>query len=118
MPESVGMMGRRTIEVSTVSSNPHRQLAFVSREALQKTREGLQKLAESRNPNAAVPKRMTRPHAIRALRREIAAAIRKGYEVDDLLAVFKEQGIEIDAESFREYWRQARKKKSNSSESS
>jgi hypothetical protein len=115
-PESDGKMWHRRIEDRSLPSNTPRQLAFVSREALEKAREGLQRLAESRNPNAAVPKRMTRPHAVRALRREIAAAIRKGYEVDDVLAVFKEQGIAVEAKSFREYWRQARKKKTNHTE--
>jgi hypothetical protein len=91
-----------------------RQLAFVSRDALQKVRDGLKTLAENRNPNAAMPQKVSRPRAIRALRREIAAVFKKDYAVDDLLAIFSQEGIEIDAESFREYWRQARKKKSTS----
>lgn len=89
-----------------------RQLPFVTREALQKIRDGLKNLAETRNPNAAVPQRVSRPGAVRALRREISAAFKKDYEVEDLLAIFSQQGIEIDPESFREYWRQVRKKKS------
>jgi hypothetical protein len=91
-----------------------RQLPFVTRDALQKVRDGLKSLAETRNPNAAMPQKVSRPRAIRALRREIAAAFRKDYEVEDLLAVFSQQGIDIDPESFREYWRQTRKKKSGS----
>lgn len=91
-----------------------RQLPFVTREALQKVRDGLKNLAGIRNPNAAIPNKVSRPRAIRALRREISAAFKKDYEVEDLLAVFSQQGIEIDPESFREYWRQARKKKTES----
>ena len=90
------------------------QIPFVSRESLQKVRERIKTLAETRNPNASVPKKVSRPGAVRALRREIAAAFRKDYEVEDLLAQFALEGIEIDAESFREYWRQARKKKRES----
>jgi hypothetical protein len=113
-PEAVGKMWRQTTEDRTLPSNTPKPFEFVTREALQKTREGLQKLAEIKNPNAAMPKRMTRRHAMRVLRREIAAAIRKGYEADDVLTVFKAQGIEINAKTFREYWRQAHKKKTHS----
>jgi hypothetical protein len=91
-----------------------RQLPFVTREALQKTRDGLTKLAETRNPNAAIPQKITRPGAVRALPREIAAAFKRVFEVEDLLRVFSEQGIDIDPGSFREYWRQVRKKKTGS----
>lgn len=91
-----------------------RQLRFVSRESLQKAREELGKLAETRNPNATIPQKVTRPRAIRALRREIAATFKKGYEVEDVLAALSQQGIEIDPVSFREYWRQANKKRTSS----
>ena len=90
------------------------QLPFVTREALQKARDGLMKLAETRNPNAAIPQKITRPGAVRALRREITAAFKKDYEVEDLLRIFSEQGIDIDPSSFREYWRQVRRKKHGS----
>jgi len=84
--------------------------AFITREALQKIRDGLKALAQKRNPNATVPKRVSRPRAVKALRAEISAALKKRYEVEDLLAVFRQQGMEIDPKSFREYWRDARKK--------
>ena len=91
-----------------------RPFPSVSREAIQKLRERLADLAKTRNPNAAIPSRVSRPRAVQILRREIAAAFRKGYEIEDLLAQFAQAGFEIDAESFREYWRETRKKKSGS----
>ena len=109
-----GIAGLQRLEVSSDLMTGRRQLTLVSRDALQKVRDKLKTLAEKRNPNAAIPQKVSRPRAIRALRREISAVFKKNYEVDDLLAVLSQEGIEIDAESFREYWRQARKKKSAS----
>jgi hypothetical protein len=91
-----------------------REVTYVTREMIHKLRESLTRVAETRNPNAALPQKVSRPRAIRALRKEITAVFRRGYEVEDLLASFKEQGLEIDAASFREYWRQTRKKKNGS----
>jgi hypothetical protein len=78
---------------------------------LRNVREGLARLAESRNPNAAIPQKVSRPQLIRFLRREIAAVFRMEYEVEDLLALFREHGVDLNARTFREYWRQACKKK-------
>jgi len=89
-----------------------RQVLFVTRESLQNVREGLAKLGESRNPNADIPQKVSRPQVIRALRREIAAVFRMDYEVEDLLAVLRQHGIDMDSRTFREYWRQAQRKRS------
>lgn len=88
-----------------------RQVVYLSRDSLAKVREGLVRLAETRNPNASVPPKVTRPQLVRILRREIAAALRMEYEVEDVLALLSQHGIELDARTFREYWRQLRKKK-------
>ena len=91
-----------------------RSLAFVTREALQTARQELQKLAETRNANAAIPPKVTRPRAIRALRSEIATAFKQGYEIADVLTVLSEHGIDIPADTFREYWRQVKRKRARS----
>lgn len=90
-----------------------RQVQVFTRETIQKLRERLTSLAKSRNPNATLPQKITRPQAIKVLRKEIRAVFERDYEVDDLLEIFKEQGLEIDAASFREYWRQTKQKKTS-----
>lgn len=89
----------------------HRQPGRIDRDAVQKVREDLTKLAESRNPNASVPPRVSRPQLIRALRREIAAAFRMEYDVQDIIDVLAQQGVDIDRRTFREYWRQVQRRK-------
>jgi hypothetical protein len=84
---------------------------YLSRDSLEKVREGLMRLAETRNPNAAVPPKVTRPQLVRILRRESATALRMEYEVEDVLGLFSQHGVELDSRTFREYWRQLRKKK-------
>lgn len=83
----------------------------INRDAVRKVREHLTTLAESRNPNASVRPRVSRPQLIRALRREIAAAFRMEYDVQDIIDVLAQQGVDIDRRTFREYWRQAQKRK-------
>jgi len=46
----------------------------------------MEKMAETRNPNAAIPKKITPPRLIRALRPEITAILKQGYDVDDIVA--------------------------------
>jgi hypothetical protein len=91
-----------------------RSLAFVTREVLQTVRCELQKLAETRNANAAIPLKVTRPRAIRALRSEIAAVFKQGYEIADVLTVLNRHGIDIPTDAFREYWRQVKRRRAGS----
>ena len=51
---------------------------------------------------------MTRPQLVKALRREIAAAFKQGYVVEDIVTLLTEQGIDIEATTFRRYWRRAK----------
>jgi len=47
---------------------------------------------------------------IRALRGEIAAMFKQGYELEDVTTVLVDHGIEIDPRAFREYWRGVRRR--------
>ncbi len=83
----------------------HRQIIFLTRETLQTAKADLLKKAETKNPNAALPEKLSRPHIIRALRAEIAAMFRQGYVVEDIIGVLADNGIPMDPRTFREYWR-------------
>ena len=60
---------------------------------------------------------MTRPQFVKALRREIAAAFKQGYVVEDIVTLLTEQGIDIEATTFRRYWRRAKTSPGRSSNS-
>jgi|GEM_PF-6926100 len=92
---------------------PHRQIVFVTRETLQTVKAHLLKKAETKNPNAALPQKLSRPHIIRALRAEIARMFRQGYAVEDVIAVLADNGIPMDPRTFREYWRVTKRKGSH-----
>ncbi len=89
-----------------------RRVAFFSPEALNNARERLKQLAQVRNANGTIPKKITRPRLIRELRSEITAALKKGYEFEDILAILNQDGIDIHEGAFREYWRLAKRRKS------
>jgi hypothetical protein len=84
------------------------QMTFITRDVLQQARAGLQHLAQTRKAQATIPEKLTRPHLIRALRGEIRAAFKRGYEIQDILALLGQHGVAMDAETFRRCWRQAR----------
>jgi len=63
-----------------------RQRTIITLDVLQQTRVKMEKMAETRNPNAAIPKKITPPRLIRALRPEITAILKQGYDVDDIVA--------------------------------
>jgi len=88
-----------------------RQRTIITRDVLQQTRVQLQQMAKTRNPNAAIPKKITPPGVIRALRPEITAILKQGYDVDDIVAVLGEQGILLNVRTFREYWRALRRRR-------
>lgn len=90
-----------------------RHRSIITRDLFQQTRVQLQRMAQTRNPNAAVPKKITPPGLIRTLRREIAAILKQGYDVDDIVAVLGEQGIVLNARTFMEYWRATRRKRTD-----
>jgi len=83
-------------------------MTFVTRDVLQQARADLRRLAETRKPQAVIPEKVTRPHMIRALRGEIRAAFKRGYEIEDIITLLGQHGIAMDAETFRRCWRQAR----------
>jgi hypothetical protein len=100
---------RRCTILSTDSRTP-----TISRESLQQAAGRLRRLAEKRKPESTIPHMMTRPHLVKALRREIAAAFKQGYVVEDIVTLLTEQGIDIEATTFRRYWRRAKSSPSRS----
>lgn len=87
-------------------------MTFVTRDVLQQAKADLQHMAETRKPQATIPEKLTRPHLIRALRAEIRAAFKRGYGAEDIVELLGQNGIAMDAETFRRCWRQARSAKS------
>jgi hypothetical protein len=88
-----------------------RRIDYVTREAFQSALERVKQLAHVRKPSGTIPKKITRPRVIREMRGEIAAALKKGHEIEDIVAAICLDGIDIDVQAFREYWRQAKRKK-------
>lgn len=86
-----------------------RPVAFVTGEVLQQAMEEMRRIAATRKPHGTIPKRVTRPHLTRALRGEIKAMFKQGYEVEDVTALLGQHGIEIDTATFRRYWRQTKR---------
>lgn len=87
-----------------------RRIPYVTREVVQQAKAALQRIAETRNPNAAIPQRISRPSVVRALRGEIATMFKQGYELEDVTAVLIDHGVDIDPQAFREYWRAVRRR--------
>ncbi len=79
----------------------------ISREVLQQAAGDLRRLAEKRKPKETIPPILTHPQVIKVLRPEIAAVFKQGYEVADIIALLSQQGINIEATTFRTYWRRA-----------
>lgn len=105
MDISLAIMGEVTM------TQNKEQRTIITRDLFQQTRVQLQQMAETRNPNAAIPKKITPPGLIRALRPEITAILKQGYDVDDIVAVLSNQGILLNARTFREYWRAVKRKR-------
>ena len=95
--------------MSTTSRTP-----TISRESLQQAAGRLRRLAEQKKVEPTIPSTMTRPALIKALRREIGAAFKQGYVVEDIVTLLNEQGIDIEATTFRRYWRRAKSSPSRS----
>jgi len=88
-----------------------RRIDFVTREAFQSAHDRVKQLAHIRKSNGTIPKKITRPRVIREMRGDIAAALKKGHEIEDIVAAICLDGIDIDVGAFREYWRQAKRKR-------
>jgi hypothetical protein len=88
-----------------------RRIDYVTREAFQSALDRVKKLAQVRKSSGIIPKKITRPRVIREMRGEIAAALKKGHEIEDIVAAICLDGIDIDVQAFREYWRQAKRKR-------
>jgi len=84
------------------------RMTFVTRDVLQRAKADLEHMAEARKPPGKIPEKVTRPHLIRALRGEIRALLKRGYSAEDVIALLGQLGIQMDAETFRRCWRQAR----------
>ena len=85
----------------------------ITREILQETMADMRRLAETRKPNGALPRAVTRPQLIRTLRGEIAAIFKQGYDIEDVIELLGQHGIQIDFETFRRYWRRSKRARSN-----
>ncbi len=96
--------------MSTASRTP-----TISREALQQAAGRLRRLAEEKKVEPTIPDKMTRPQLVKALRGEIAAAFKQGYVVEDIVILLNEQGINIEATTFRRYWRRAKQRSGRAS---
>jgi hypothetical protein len=88
-----------------------RRIDYVTREAFQSALDRVKQLAQVRKSSGTIPNKITRPRVIREMRGEIAAALKKGHEIEDIVAAICLDGIDIDVQAFREYWRQAKRKR-------
>ena len=88
-----------------------RRIDFGTREVFQSAHDRVKQLAQVRKSNGTIPKKLTRPRVIREMRADIAAALKKGHEIEDIVAAICLDGIDIDVGTFREYWRQAKRKR-------
>ena len=89
-----------------------RRIDYVTRDAFQSALDRVKQLTQVRKSSGAIPKKITRPRVIREMRGEIAAALKKGHDIEDIVAAICLDGIDIDVQAFREYWRQAKRKRS------
>jgi hypothetical protein len=88
-----------------------RRIDYVTREAFESALDRVKQLTQVRKSSGTIPKRITRPRVIREMRGEISAALKKGHEIEDIVAAICLDGIDIDVGTFREYWRQAKRKR-------
>jgi hypothetical protein len=88
-----------------------RRIDYVTREEFESAHDRVKQLAQVRKSNGTIPKKITRPRVIREMRGDIAAALKKGHEIEDIVAAICLDGIDIDVATFREYWRQAKRKR-------
>jgi hypothetical protein len=88
-----------------------RRIEFVTREAFDSAHDRVKQLAQVRKSNGTIPKKISRPRVIREMRSDIAAALKKGHDIEDIVAAICLDGIDIDVGTFREYWRQAKRKR-------
>lgn len=80
----------------------------ITRDVVQKITVDMRRLAETRKTDDGIPRLVTRPQVVRALRREIGAVLKQGYDIEDIIALLGQHGIEIDPVTFRRYWRRAK----------
>ena len=99
------------MEAETIVTQGKRRLDFVGRDDFLSAQDRVKKLAQVRPTKGSIPKKITRPRLVREMRAEIAAALKKGHEIEDIVAAICVDGIDIDVDAFREYWRQAKRKR-------
>ncbi len=96
-------------KTETNEMQARRQITFVTREVLQRAMTDMQRVSETRKPHATIPQRITRPRLIKILSRQIRTMFKQGYDVEDVVALLGQHGIEIDTQAFRRYWGQAKR---------